>query len=87
MDLQEGKDTTNNIFFQVPMTVFPSQGNSLPIPQSMPNMKFQNRSLYYEGKLKQHHKYFSTGGKHINKISDNSNTFKQLNFPHKNMFP
>lgn len=89
MNLQreEGKDSTNNVgFFKMPMIVFPSQGNSLSIPQSMPNMKFQNRGLNYERKLKEHHKYFSTGGKYINKISDNSNTFKQLNFPQKNMF-
>jgi len=40
------------------MIVFPSQGNSLSIPQSMPNMKFQNRGLNYELQLKEHHKYF-----------------------------
>lgn len=70
----------------MPMTVLPSQGSSMSTPPSTPNMKFQNRGLNQERKLKERHKYFSTGGKYINKISDNSNTFKQLNFPQKNMF-
>lgn len=69
----------------MPMIVFPSQGSSLSIPQSMPNMKFQNGVLNHEGKIKEHHKHVSTGGKYINKISNNSNTSKQLHFPQKNM--
>lgn len=82
---EEGKDTTKNVFFKCPWLFFLVKATVCQYLRVCQIWSFKTRGLNYEQKLTEHHKYFSTGGKYINKISDNSNTFKQLNFPQKNM--